>query len=242
MKDLPGTETPSSLGARAKEGVTDAVTPRRTTGLEPATTASNQLIIDDYPARAYEVLKLQQQHRTLHLSSTMFYRFSPADLPRGTMPNASERFWANVNKNGPLHPRLGTRCWIWTASRNKGGYGQIYANGRNISAPRFVYELELGPIPAGMLTDHRCNNRICVNPAHLRLVTRKQNAENKHGARSDSRTGVRGVSFNRYSGKYVVKVTHNGKTRQYGSYATLAEADIAARAKRAELFTHADGR
>jgi len=38
-----------------------------------------------------------------------------------------DRFWAKVDKNGPVpahRPELGP-CWIWTAARFKRGYGKF---------------------------------------------------------------------------------------------------------------------
>lgn len=43
-------------------------------------------------------------------------------------------------------------------------------------AHRVVWRLLRGPIPEGMVLDHMCRNRACVNPAHLRVFTRQQNA------------------------------------------------------------------
>lgn len=73
--------------------------------------------------------------------------------------------------------RPGTRCRHWTASRNL-GYGVIGSGGHRhepLFAHRVSYELYRGPIPKDLVIDHMCRNRACVNPDHLRLLTRGQN-------------------------------------------------------------------
>lgn len=92
---------------------------------------------------------------------------------------AEDRFWTKVNRNGPIHPRLGTACWDWTAGGDQHGYGQIFV-GRDVypqrmKAHRFSYELEYGPIPEGLDCLHHCDRPSCVNPAHLYAGTAKEN-------------------------------------------------------------------
>lgn len=83
---------------------------------------------------------------------------------------AEERFWVKVDKDGP------GGCWLWTASQNGRGYGQIRVSGRLLYAHRVAYELEVGPIPEGLTIDHLCRNPSCVRPDHLEIVTMKVNA------------------------------------------------------------------
>lgn len=95
-----------------------------------------------------------------------------------------------------------------------------------------------GPIPEGMHVDHICHNRACGKLEHLRLVTRKQNAENRAGADRNTQTGIRGVTVQRRTGKFIAQVTHDNKWYYAGLHLTAEAAGEAARLKRLELFTH----
>jgi hypothetical protein len=145
---------------------------------------------------------------------------------------AAERFWPKVNKTDG--------CWNWAASKSKKGYGQFRIGKRVVKAHRVAYELEYGPIPAGMDVDHRCHNKSCVRPAHLRLATNKQNHENLPGAQANSKSGVRGVSWSKASGKWLAKVQHSGRGIYVGLFDDIDAAAAAVSAKRRELFTHSD--
>lgn len=109
-----------------------------------------------------------------------------------------------------------------------------------MKAHRVSYEDAYGPIPPRLRIDHKCYEPSCVRPDHLRLATDKQNAENRQGAQANSKSGIRGVTWNSQWGKWTVQVRHNQKLHFFGYYTDLQEAAEVARLKRIELFTHND--
>lgn len=66
-------------------------------------------------------------------------------------------------------------CWLWTAGKDRCGYGRFGVKGRNRLAHRVVYELAVGQIPQGLTLDHRCKTRHCVNPGHLDPISLREN-------------------------------------------------------------------
>lgn len=164
-----------------------------------------------------------------------------APVQRRATGSVEERFWAHVDKSGP------DGCWLWTAGAASHGYGQLMVwedgKGAPILAHRLSYEMTSGPIPDGALIDHVCHNRQCVNPEHLRLATRKQNAENYRpgSVPSNNTSGQRGAYLDRRSGRWYARVVHNGTAHTGGrAFATADEAAAAARSIRNQLFTYND--
>ena len=64
-------------------------------------------------------------------------------------------------------------CWEWPGRFGTHGYG-VY--GRNSLAHRLAWRLSRGSDPArGYVIRHRCDNRRCIRPQHLRLGTQREN-------------------------------------------------------------------
>ena len=109
----------------------------------------------------------------------------------------AERLWAQVEPTG--------FCWLWTGYCNRSGYGRIGSGGRAgtngppILVHRAAYELLVGPIPEGMLLDHLCRVRNCVNPDHLEPVTIAENTRRGFAVRSACQRGHLMTDDNTYS-------------------------------------------
>ncbi len=75
-------------------------------------------------------------------------------------------------------------CWEWTGARTTGGYGHFYESKTSHHyAHRWSWEFFHGPIPEGLVVDHLCFNRACVNPEHLSPVSSAVNTRRRRGAR-----------------------------------------------------------
>lgn len=99
------------------------------------------------------------------------------------------RFWSKVDKTED--------CWIWTANKNKWGYGRLRMGKRGLDyrnelAHRLSWKISYGYIPPGLCVLHRCDNPPCIRPDHLFLGTHLDNARDRI---SKGRGFIKGSQF-----------------------------------------------
>jgi hypothetical protein len=80
-------------------------------------------------------------------------------------------------------------CWLYTGMRNRGGYGVVIERKAPRLAHRVTYLTLVGDVPEGLILDHLCRVRHCVNPDHLEPVTIAENVRRGVLARTECRAG-----------------------------------------------------
>lgn len=84
---------------------------------------------------------------------------------RYTVKQRQAAFWAKVEKG---------EHWLFTGAQAD-GYGSFWDGERAVGAHVYAWELEHGPVPAGLELRHQCSYKVCV--LHLELGTRAQNMQ-----------------------------------------------------------------
>lgn len=142
--------------------------------------------------RFCEALRCTEPHRAQGYCKLHYNRMRRAGVI-DALPKLSreEKIWARVDKSGP------EGCWIWTGALDKHGYGEFSENRRRRRAHRVVYELVRGEIPPGLVMDHLCRVKSCVNPEHLDPVTHTENVRRgliSYNLRTKCRNGLHDIT------------------------------------------------
>ena len=114
-------------------------------------------------------------------------------------------------------PDPNSGCWLWLLPALKFEYGSFYdrEKGKCVLAHRWSYEYYKGEIPPGLVIDHKCRNKACVNPNHLRVVTIATNTlENSTSASALNKQKTHCYKGHPLSGDNLIsRIAEKGKRR-----------------------------
>lgn len=153
----------------------------------------------DSPFYAKALCEKHYQRWRKHGDPTVVKKPSYADWSNANPEIRRDRLMSKVVHD----PETG--CWLWQGTKTLAGYGQMRVAGVRMYTHRISYELNVGPIPAGLELDHLCSVRECCNPDHLDPVTHAVNV-----ARGERPTRTHCLHGHEYSGRNLVFNSTNG--------------------------------
>lgn len=127
----------------------------------------------------------------------------------------------------------------WFASLNqnsfyvRGAISDEKGKGRRLYLHRYLFDE-----PNGMDIDHINHNTLDNKRSNLRALTHGQNIQNRKGAQTNCKSGVRGVHWCKYRNKWKALITFKGKQIYIGLFENLIDAEKAVVESRKKYFPY----
>lgn len=131
--------------------------------------------------------------------------------------NEIERFLSKISVSD-------SGCWEWQGFIRPDGYCVIRVNGRKTLSHRYIYDYFYHGIDHKLTIHHKCYNRKCCNPSHLKQIPLRENIldGNNLAAQNARKTHCKhGHEFNdentyRYKdGRRMCKICNKRNTMKY---------------------------
>lgn len=120
-------------------------------------------------------------------------------------------------------------CWRWRRRIDRYGYGVATHQGSKWRAHRLAYIAYIGAISDGLVIDHLCRNRWCVNPAHLEAVTNLENLK---------RGNIFDPEWQAQQPRVANKGILHGRRNTYSRYGCRCDACTAANTAACRAYAH----
>ena len=124
-----------------------------------------------------------------------------------------------------VSPAQGVAAGSTAGSLHPQGYIMVQFRGRIYAAHRVIWKLIYGTDPNTV--DHKNGVRHDNRLRNLRNVTRTKNLQLRRKTRTDSQTGVLGVTYRKDCRKYQARIQRNGRMRSLGLFPDIAAAEAA---------------
>lgn len=123
---------------------------------------------------------------------------------------------------------------VWTVIYNphmKQFYCKWFPNKKSNTKSVFLHRF-ITDAPKGMVVDHINHDTLDNRDENLRIISHCENLQNRKGAQSDSRTGIRGVGWLKSKNRWRARIKINGKSIFIGSFSDIGEAEAAVKEAR----------
>lgn len=116
----------------------------------------------------------------------------------------------------------------WFGNLGTNRYSGGILRGKSVLLHRLILGINDPMVPVDHLDHNGLNNR----RSNIKIATFSENSWNMNGVRRDSKSGVRGVFFDRASGKWIAAYQLNLKKVVVGRFDAIEDAEIAIREAR----------
>lgn len=90
------------------------------------------------------------------------------------------RSWTDLSRISSKYKIDENGCWIWQAGMYGCGYGKFSLNGKNTNAHRASFIIHNGSFDFSKMVLHKCDVKKCINPDHLYIGDKSQNAKDAY--------------------------------------------------------------